>query len=200
MAVNSYTGVIKTLSWLRNEEAMTDYGYRHKDHAIGTFYSRFTLDDLKAIDMNRGKPFGTGSTQQGAMKQADDMPGRAYSPFENPFLYEFNIHVSRRDNYYDKFLTTNNLEKKISSGNSALKENMLLEKYFGNTLSYYAFTWGDDKTGKLRNMASLRNGNYASGAGRIVISFRPGTAWMIISVILIGAWTSCGLWVRRAGN
>lgn len=39
------------LTW--HENVMTEYGYLHRDPEIGSFYSRFTLDELKRLDDTR---------------------------------------------------------------------------------------------------------------------------------------------------
>ncbi|MBI5666046.1 MAG: VanZ family protein [Nitrospirae bacterium] len=52
-SVTRYTELFHGLSWLRLEEPMTQYGFRHKDAETGPFYSQMTLDRLRKIDTRK---------------------------------------------------------------------------------------------------------------------------------------------------
>ncbi len=56
--VNNYVTAVKSLSWLQGEEPMTEYGYIHEDNEAGSFYSRFTLEELKRRDFKYGEALG----------------------------------------------------------------------------------------------------------------------------------------------
>jgi VanZ family protein len=199
-SVNYYTTVLNTLSWLRNEEPMTEFGYKHKDPEIGIFYSRLTLEELREIDLTSGEIYGKILPQDISSKTVYEKFIEIYNPTTNPFLYELGVHLSRRDSNFDEFKKTDDLEKKIKISNVAFRENLLIEKYFGNTLKHSGLMWSDDKVKELKKTASLWEGNYISRTGRIITFFTLKTAWVIIFITLITVWTLGELLKRRLDN
>jgi len=55
--VYRYTQKIPLLSFLQKEEAMSEFGYKHKDPEIGVFYSRLSLKSLYRTDSLMGKQY-----------------------------------------------------------------------------------------------------------------------------------------------
>jgi hypothetical protein len=199
-AVKRYTAVFNNLSWLRSEESMTEYGYKYRDPEIGAFFSRFTLKELSGIDSNSGEIFGKIVFKE---YNADDMYEKLieiHTPFTNPFLYEFLIHVSRRDKKIKELAEAENSEEKIESSNIAFRENLLVEKHFGNTLKHTNFVWSDKEAGHLKEAASLWTEDYSSGAGDIITAFSLKGAWLFITAMLVVVWISAEIWKRRLND
>ena len=55
--VKRYTSVFTGLSWLLDEEPMTEFGYKHRDE-IGTFSSRMILEEIRRVDLEKGEDNG----------------------------------------------------------------------------------------------------------------------------------------------
>jgi hypothetical protein len=193
--VNRYTAVFDSLSWLKNEEAMTKFRYEHEDPEIGIFYSRLTLEKIKEYDLNISK-----AQKTPVLKKA--YPGEDYNElaktymYTDPFLYEFLMHLKKRGSNFKKF--QNNKDR--NSGVEAFKRNSILEKYFGNTLKYNNQKWPDEKTLYLKKTVLLPQKYTAERPGIIITFFSLKTAWLTIIIFLVIAWISGMLWRKRIEN
>lgn len=195
--VNRYTAIFNNLSWLRNEEPMTEFGYRHKVPGIGIFVSRLTLRELKETDSTNGKYYGKILPHNISSKTTYENLIKLYTPYTDPFLYEFIIHLYRRETNFNELTKTNDQDERIRISNVAFRENSLIEKYFGNTLKHSGFVWSDKKVNELKKTAFLMKGNYVSKTGRIITSFSLKTAWIATLTILMVACIYGELWKRR---
>jgi VanZ family protein len=195
-SVKLYTAFSDKLSWLRSEEPMTEFGYKYKDPEIGFFCSRLTLEELKEIDLNNGEAYGHIIHQNKSTKDSYQNLDRIYTPYTNPFLFEFLIHLSRRDAKFDEFKEKGDSVSKIK----AYKENFILEKYFGNTLKHSNLTLPAEKMVNLESSDSLLMKNYTSSSGQIITSFNIHTAWLFIITIMVILWISAEFWKRRLSD
>ena len=199
-AVNRYTSISKNLSWLRSEEPMTEYGYKYRDPEIGTFYSRLSLEKIMEINRNTGKAYGeTILKDLNSGKTFDDLLN-IYTPYTNKFLYEFSIHFRRINKRFKELQEEEAVspEERIEISSIIYRENLIMEKYFKNTLKHSKPGWSEKEIAGLQKTASLWKNDYISNAGRkTVTSFRLETAWTAIAAALIILWTSGILWTRR---
>jgi VanZ family protein len=195
--VKRYTATFNNLLWLRNEEPMTEYGYKYKDPDIGFFYSRLTLEELRETDLNNGEEFGKILRPNNSTKRADKSLIEIYTPYTSSFLYEFLLHILRRDNDFRKLKNTDSPDEKIEISNAAYRENLLIEKYFQKTLKHSGLKWPDKKIGDLQKTSSLQEINYISGAGQMITAFSLKTVWAIILFILIIVLISAVVWKRK---
>lgn len=198
-SVNRYAGTISALSWLQNEEPMTEYGYRYRAPEIGILYSRFTLEELRNIDLINGESYGK------ILPEGIDYEESKYKDFikvynqqTNPFLYELAIHLSLRDNSFYDLNESDSKYSKTELANIAFRENLIAEKYFGNTLRHSELVWPDQRVKELREKASLRKEDYISHAGsEIITSFSLSAALTAIIAALILSWISGWFWKGR---
>lgn len=192
-SVKRYTAAFSSLSWLRNEEPLTEYGYEHKDPEIGNFSSRLTLEELKRIDTTGGNIHRSKLPEDISPESVMQESMKTYNPYTNKFMYEFLIHVSRRDDEFKGFKKTGSMESRLK----AFKENQIVEKYFGSTLDHSNYKWPAEKLEDLGNTASLRNEDYSSEAGNIITSFSLKTVWIFLVTIIAVLWISAEFWKRR---
>jgi hypothetical protein len=190
--VHRYTTAIKPLAWLQTEEPMTEYGYKHKDPEIGYFYSRLSLSELKNIDLNSGETYGNIVLEKIKSGIDSEELTETYTPGNNPFLYEFLVHVSRRDKALSKLLETDELDSKVE----AFKENLLLERYFGNTLKHANLKWTDKELSHLRDEDLLKI-EYLSKVGTLITFFSIKTVWVLTFFLLFFIWTFAQIWKKR---
>lgn len=137
--VKTYTEFLPFLSFLHKEEPMAEVVYKHRDPAIGVFYSRLTLEELKKIDTKRAEEYGL---------ILDEWSGKRYNDFleyfpgyARPLLHEIRVHIFRRDMKYREGLRSNKTKAKKNNLFIAYKENLILEKYFGQTLQKSPYAW-----------------------------------------------------------
>jgi hypothetical protein len=121
---------------LRNDSIMSEFGHRHVDRDIGTFYSRFSTEDLLYIDAVRGEEVGQRIAEEFAARSNITDLCKLHTAGTNPFLHEFSAHLVRRDHYSAaswKYLAGSSVFKYHQT--IAYRENQLLEKYFGRSLT-----------------------------------------------------------------
>ncbi len=199
-SVKSYTNVFNSLSWLRSEEPMTEFGYKHNDPEIGTFYSRLTLTELKEIDLNKGEAYEKILPNEINSEETYKELIKIYTPYTNPFLYEFLVHIIRRNDKFEEFTKTNNPDGKIEKSHIAYREHLIIEKYFKNTLKHSELGWSDQKIKDLQKTASLWKEDYTSKVDKIITSFTLKTGQAVILITLIIVWVGGEFWKRRIDN
>lgn len=195
--VNYYAERLNLLSRLKDEEIMAEYGHKHIDPEIGIFYSRPSLKQLREVDAYYGSSYGEeiANAFERGMTYEDLIT--AYSPPANPFLYEFVIHLERRDNALKNLEEPISLYTAMRSSDIAFKENLILERYFSNTLSYSGYTLPDEIIAELRENASPGDKIYISRVGNLITIFNLRTAWSVILITIIALWTGGSIYKRR---
>ena len=74
---------------------MYEFTIKHIDPEAGVFYSRLSLEELEADDINRSDEWSRILREWKDKRYADFLAH--YSPLIHPFLYEMRIHLFRRD-------------------------------------------------------------------------------------------------------
>ncbi|MDH4219747.1 MAG: VanZ family protein [Candidatus Aminicenantes bacterium] len=137
--VKTYSEFLPFLSFLQKEEPMTEDIHKHRDPDIGIFYSRLTLEELKKIDKERAEEYGFILDEWSEKKYVDFLE---YFPgYARPFLHEIRVHIFRRDVKYREGIRSSKPEVKKENLFIAYKENLILEKYFGQTLQKSRYKW-----------------------------------------------------------
>jgi hypothetical protein len=192
--VKSYTGVIDLLSWLRYEEPMIEYGYRHEDPEIGVFYSRFTMEKLKEIDRSKGPVNGKRIPPDISLSETRTALLRTFNQTTNPFLYEFLVHLFRRNTYVTDF---NNSESSKRLAYAASKENSIIEKYFGIILKNTPFMWSESEKASFNNTSLYRNETYISDNDRMITAFDVTFSRIMIVILMVVVWSGGALWIKK---
>jgi hypothetical protein len=133
-------------------DQMVEYGHRHEDPEIGVFQSRFSLEELKRTDEARSEEaaaildqYATGEKYAAFLS--------AYPAPVDPFLHEMRVHIFRRDHYARVSALHAEPESKHDAG-IAVRENQILEKYFGKTLAASTLKWTEQQ---LRDLTARAN-------------------------------------------
>jgi VanZ family protein len=199
-AVKRYSEIIPVLSWLKDEEPMTEFGYRLQDHDIGSFYSRFDEDELRKIDSTLGTTYGSILSQDIEKGVEFNVLRKTHNVNNNKFLYEFIIHLSRIErnlNYTDGLPGTDN---NMETAYIAYKESLIINKYFRNTLSASGFVLTNRDTAELRKLSTEWKGNYESTVGKLITFINLKTAWIYIVTALSLMWIPVMLRARGPGE
>ncbi len=121
---------------LSDSGIMVEYGYRYNDNEIGVFRSRLAPDKLKQSDQTRAD---TVAKILNLYSERSDYKEflRLYTPFNDPFLHEARVHLHRRDTQLQdaQLFKDKDLDEYRRRISIAYYENMILEKYFTETLS-----------------------------------------------------------------
>ena len=196
--VARYTSMIKPLSWLNSVEPMNEFGYRYNDPEIGIFFSRFSLADLKNIDLTKSESNGIILSNDISADANYSQFLKVYNPSSNPFLHELRVRLFRRDRHVKICLKSDRPIRKMTASYIAVKENSIAEKYFGNTLRQSEFLWSQELSQKLKEMAAAWDRPYRSPVSfKVITAFTLKTLWIFIIFSLIIVWILVAQWKRR---
>ncbi len=180
--VYSYTNRIQWLSFLQKEEPMSEFGYKHKDPEIGVFYSRLSVKSLKKTDYLMGKQYSKILNESVNIDYGKFL--REYSPITNPFMHELRVHIFRRYAYLKKGKSASRLKDKKGFYFIAYKENLILDKYFKNSIEKSVYRWNEDTLRE--SEALIDKGNYYESpvSANLFTSFSEKTLWIVIFFII----------------
>jgi len=186
--VDLYATRIPFLQFLSNNESvMSEFGHRHTDPEIGTFYSRFKMAELQRIDLERGAE--AGETIRRYKEFADYREFlQTFTSSVDPFLHEMRVHLHRRDHYYS---TAWQYEEKDPGRFTyhltvALRENQLLEKYFPSVLVASENVLSADKREQLVAFANLGLAYTSPVSDHLVTTATEMEIWLVILVLSAG--------------
>lgn len=121
-----------------------EYGYLYKDEETGGFKSRLPPEELARQDRERHTEIIPILNEFKNDRQYMYFMSKA-EPYKDPYLVEARVHIFRRDRYARLCRETNDDEKlKRSHAAVAFQENLILEKYFPNTIKNSRYVWPDD--------------------------------------------------------
>ncbi|MDH7512444.1 MAG: VanZ family protein [Clostridiales bacterium] len=177
-----YASRFPSLSFLLREEPMYEFSLKHKDPEIGIFYSRLSPEELKRED--RENSDGNAEVLRTWKDKDYSLFLSHHSPFLHTFLYEMRVRIFRRDRKAEEAARA----KKERAANESLfisfKENLILEKYFGQTLEKSTYSWDEDK--KRKTEAHIdKNRPYKSPVSRGLIHVKEKTIWVFTLIALI---------------
>jgi len=177
-----YTKRIPSLSFLQKEEPMGDFGYKYKDPKIGTFYSRLSPNRLQDTDRENGKEYAQILNNSINKKYKEFI--EKYNPITNPFLHEFRVHAFRRDYYFKRGNKASDLKKKEEFYFIAYKENLILKRYFTQTLKNSIYKWRDKETKKAKALIDADKLYKSPVSSNLFTSFSEKTMWISILVLI----------------
>lgn len=181
--ISSYTKLFPALSFLEKEESMSGFKQKHRDPEVGNFYSRLSLEELERED------------RENSDKNAQilkDKKNKDYGEFLRnfpgsifPFLHELRVHLFRRDKKFDEALNAARAEEKRRSFFIAYKENLILEKYYGQTVQKSSYKWSEEKINQAEAFID-KDKTYTSPVSASLFSpSHEKIIWMTILAILV---------------
>jgi len=146
--------------------ATRDFGYMIVDDSKGfRFRSRIAPENLIDYDFQNRTLFG------GILSRDMSLPYRKflkkYPADESSFLHEMRVHIFRRDRYAD--------QEGMKAARIALKENQILETYFGQTLVEAGLAWPVERVRALYTRdANVTEPFYTSPVSdKVITGFSP---------------------------
>jgi hypothetical protein len=177
-----YTRIFPKLAFLQKEEAMSEFRHKHKDPEIGVFYSRLILEELKKVDAERAKEYGW-ILNEWKTKNYDDFLG-TFTGSTHPLLYELSIHLFRRDRKEEEASQATDKAQKKKFLFIAYKENLILEKYYGQTLTKSDYKWSNEKVEKIKAQIDASLPYRSPVSAGLLATLKVKTMWLSIAIIL----------------
>ena len=181
--VSSYTEGFPSLSFLKNEEPMNRFKHKYRDPTIGIFYSLLSPADLTKEDTLLSLQ-NVQALKEWKEKTFGEFR-RFVHPLKFPFIYELRFHVEIRDRNFNQALLKKEEDSKKTCYLAAYKENLILEKYFGNTVHKAHYNWKKEQL--LLAEASIdKDTPYKSPVSfGIVFPWSEKAMWFLIFALLI---------------
>ena len=186
---------------LPGAEVMLEYGHLHEVPGVGRFRSRFTLEELVALDRARADQAGATLAAHGADEDYQAFLAR-HSPFGDPFLHELRVHLFRRDRYRETG------ERHLAEGDEhwargdftvAYREDRFLEMGFGETLRRSGRDWPPEERARMarlqfaeRDYESRVSENLVTALSEAQVAGAFAAGWIALAL----AWWAAA---RRAG-
>lgn len=182
--VAAYTKAIPRLAFLQKQEIMHDYRTaRHTDPEIGVFSSRLGIEELRKIDAEAAAANGQILREWKDREYTEFL--RTYGAQSYPFLHEFRVRVFRRDKKLEGGQNSSGKQKIKAAFLASYKENLILEKYFSQTLAHSPYKWGEEIVKDIEAKVD-KTSPYKSPVGSRFLLFRDEkTTWLAIASILI---------------
>jgi len=180
--VQSYTKVFPFLSFLQKEEPMNELKFKHKDPEIGVFFSRLEIEELNKIDTERAEEYGQIFKDWTKKKYQDFL--NYFPGYSQPFLYEMRVHVFRRNKRFWEANKTEDEKTQKENLFIAYKENLILEKYFGNTLQKSPYQWPKRRIERIGREIDVTKFYKSPVSAASPVPFKEKTLWGMILLII----------------
>lgn len=184
---------------LYKTSAMTEFGYKHKIPEMGTFFSRFTLEELRDMDRRRAEEVAAILNSYHDPRRYGKFL-RTYTPLTDPFTHEARVHLFRRDHYlsvapkYD-----NNPKMSLYHYTVAWREHLFVKTYFPETLSRSFYRWHDHVEIAVESKTDFAMEYVSDVSANLITSFSLQTVHgtgIVIFVGLFGIWAWTWKWER----
>jgi hypothetical protein len=169
-------------------DVICEYGYHHSADDRTSFRSRLPSAELIRSDRDRAPELARDLDAQrgGAGLTRSDV-----IPTSDPFGYEFRVHLFARNRNLNKALE----HEPGSSGHrrhmtTAWRENLILEKFFGNTLDRSPFRWGPGRRSEVET-AQDPDVVFVSRAGAHLITWVSEGQLRVLMLALFAALVAC---------
>jgi len=180
-----------------NTDAICEYGDRHRLDSTTSFRSRLTLTELARED----------ATSSAAVATLLDQSRGAYetflnevSPVSDPFSYEARVHLFARDR---NLARARKLAPDSTAYNDrmtvAFRENLILERYFGETLARSSFAWRKGLREKAAN-AQNQDAAFISNVAEHLITAVSESQLRVLMLIALYTLIVCDFLLRRSSN
>jgi VanZ family protein len=184
--VSAYSKTFPALSSLEEEEPMNRFRYTYEDPDVGEFRSLLSLEEIRGRDEQGSMVYG--KTLREWKNRSHKEFVRSYHPFKFPFLFELRTHVEIRNNALRNAQVADDDEKMKSFYLMAYKENLILEKYFGQTLRRSPHRWKKKQVNTIERLIDTGEPYKSSIRFGLVYPWSETILWssiLVLSLVLL---------------
>jgi hypothetical protein len=181
--VASYTKIFPSLAYLQKEELMDEFRHKHKDAEIGIFFSRLTVDELKKTDREKATEYSQVLNDWRDKDYEEYL--RSFTSSTFPFLHELRVHIFRRDKYFEESEKKRSEEARRKALFIAYKENLILEKYFSQTIQKSVYKWSEEKSMNIEALIDKSQFYKSPVSASLFGSLNEKKLWTAIFISLI---------------
>jgi hypothetical protein len=107
-----------------------------------------------------------------------------YSPTTNPFMHELRVHIFRRDSYFEKARVSSEIAEKKESYFIAYKENLILQKYFTQSVKKSVYSWDENKINESVALIDKTKPYKSPVSANLFTTFSEKDVWTSIFVLI----------------
>lgn len=198
--IAAYSAAIPALAFLNGPgHIMIEFGHLYDDPEIGRFRSRLAPEELAQADRTRARETALILDQYASRDTYPDFL-RRHIGAKDPLLHEARVHLYSRNVNAEWARDDDDPVRRRQRYTTAYRENRIVEKYFGETLSTSASVWPDEFRSTV--IANKLPGNkYDSLVSRhLITAYSPWQAVLLFGVpalLLFGLGQFFG--IRRHG-
>lgn len=146
-----YADRLPLLAFLKtNQGVMLEYGYLYDEPDTGRFRSRFSPEELRRIDAERG-PEAAQILDRFRDPSIYDRFLATYTPVSDPFVHEARVHLFRRDTYLAASEKYRDSEREYRRHLTVVfRENQIMEEYFHHALHRSSYVLPPERIADLR--------------------------------------------------
>jgi hypothetical protein len=188
-----YATKVPVLSYLMNSKSMmVEYGYIYDDPDLGVFRSRFTAEQLRQFDRDRGTEVAEILDRYIRGEGYNNFQS-IYSVTRDAYAHEAGVHLFSREFHIDRARENNDNKSKHYS--IAYHENRFLERYFSSALKDSTHYWSQETEREVSQNAA-RNERYESSVSKGVITRMSQMQVVLLFVVMIILLTLLGFRLR----
>jgi hypothetical protein len=175
-------------------DAICEYGYRHAIDDRTAFRSRLSLQELAKSDIDLAESVTT-RIEAARMSRRHE---RAYSsPVDNPFGYEFQVHIFSRNRNLQRARrqeTGSAEHRRLMT--TVWRQNLILETVFTNTLTQSSRVWGPRVRAEVES-AQDPKASFVSPVGVHLITKLSEVQLRVLMVALLAALVAGDVFLAR---
>lgn len=202
--VDVYTARLPVLRFLQNNPSvMAEYGYRHVDPELGTFFSRLSLPALRREDRERAPEAAPLLNRWRSHASYPDFL-RKHPSHVDPFLHECRVHLFRVDHHLGRMREAlPDHDKAHDHAEIAYREYRLVQAYFPETLKRSRFV-RPDRDFAIANFVPATDPGFTSTVSRDLITSLSEkniqATLTLLVVVMVGVDVIMGLRKHAAQN
>ena len=195
-----YAKQIPGLAFLQDGNSMmAQYGYLHRSPAGGEFRSRFSVEELAALDRQRGAGMARTFKENPIASYAEFL--KRYSIIRDPYVHEAGVHLFSR-NYHLKRVRESPATRQRHYL-VAYHENEILRHYFPTALSASQFAWDAATSAEVTAAVGDSGEPYRSKVSSALITqVSEAQVWLLfgtaIVLVLLASRVGGRRWAREA--
>jgi VanZ family protein len=178
-----YASEIPALSFLLDSKSMmVEYGYQYEGEDIGIFRSRFSPEELKQLNSQRG------AEVVGILDEY--LRGKGYKRFlsrftvpRDAYAHEAGVHLFRRNRYFDRAQKPG--ANQDEQYNIAYCENQILSRYFPAALNSSRHNWSEAEALQVKNHARETSRYESPVSAGIITRFDERQVLLLFSTAII---------------
>lgn len=176
-----YAERVPFLGFLRNNPSvMTEYGYRYEDPEIGVFFSRFSPEELRKTDRERGEEVAEIIGRWHDPRRYPEFL-ETYTPYVDALAHEVRVRLFRRDRYRGVARDHEAGDHEYAYALTvAYRENRILKTYYPVTLTHSRYHLSESSVEYMRENQISDYPYVSAVSAHLITRWKEWQLWLAI--------------------